>query len=218
MVKWWSTGWRARCSVTLSIPIRAHCSTRFRVARLRGSMRRRWYNSNTAAVQPHLLRSRHLPRVAASIDQQHQRRELAQNTVANNRHRLGERQRQFVFRHAADGFCEFIAERDRQRHGAAVAAGPAIGIGAELVDARQKVRGHADIAVPDIIERDLADLRPQPLQPLGDARLDPLDLVARTAPASPRVQSSAPATLKIRRYRRWSPSPARGRKFRPWPS
>ena len=98
--------------------------------------------------------------------------------MRDNRHRLGERQRQFVFRHAADGLREFIAERDRQRHRAAVAAGPAIGVGAELVDARQEVRGHADIAVPDVVERDLADLRPQPLQPLRHARLDPLHLVA----------------------------------------
>src|SRR5207245_414185 len=112
------------------------------------------------------LTSRHLPRISAAIDQQHQRGQLAQDTVADNRHRLGERQRELVFRHAADGLGEFIAERNRQRHRAAVAAGPAIGVGAELAAASPS---------------------------------------ARTAPASLRAQSAAPAIWRTRRYRRWSP-------------
>src|SRR5262249_31922941 len=46
------------------------------------------------------------------------------------------------------------------------------------MNARQVIRGHADITVPDMVERDPADLRPEALQAFGPARLQPGSVVA----------------------------------------
>ena len=73
---------------------------------------------------------------------------------------MGERQREVSFRLATHSLGQFLPERDRERDGAAVAAGPAIGVGTEAVNAREKVGSHSDIAVPDEIEFDWSDLRP----------------------------------------------------------
>ncbi len=47
------------------------------------------------------------------------------------------------------------------------------------MNAGKEIRGHSDIAVPDVIEFDRPDLRPQPLQALRDNDLEPFGLVAR---------------------------------------
>src|SRR6202008_1462342 len=64
-----------------------------------------------------------------------------------------------------------------------VAAGPGVSIRTELVDARQKVGGHADIAVPDIVEFDLADLWPQFLQARADRGLQLVGIGTNKRPA-----------------------------------
>src|SRR6267142_1894100 len=120
------------------------------------------------------------PRVAPAIDHQHQRREPAQQSMCGDRRRIRERQCKVAFRESTYGFGEFVAERDRKRNRTTIAAGPAIGGGTETMNAGQEIRGHSDVAVPDIIETDLPDLRPQPLQSLRDPELEPLRLVARS--------------------------------------
>ena len=96
-----------------------------------------------------------------------------------------ERQRKIVFRNAAHGFGELIPECDRERNGAAVAAGPRVGVGPKAVDARKEVRGHSHIAIPDMVEAYVSDLRPQPFQSLRDGDLDPLHLVSRADHGAP---------------------------------
>src|SRR6478672_1837515 len=70
---------------------------------------------------------------------------------------------------------DFASKRER----AAVAAGPAIGVAPKPMNAGKGIRGDSEIAVPDVIEFDRPDLRPQPLQALRDSNLESLGLVAR---------------------------------------
>src|SRR5260370_41438832 len=80
---------------------------------------------------------------------------------------------------------ECVAEGERRRNRAIMAAGTAIGGGTETMNAGQEIRGHSDVAVPDIIEIDLPDLRPQVSQSLRDPELEPLRLVARSDHGAP---------------------------------
>jgi len=106
------------------------------------------------------MADREFPRVATTIDHQHQRREAAQQAMRDIGQRFGERQRKLLRGRALCRPGKLLPDRDGERHRAAIAAGPGIGVGAEAVNARQEVGGHADIAVPDIVEPDLADLWP----------------------------------------------------------
>src|SRR3954468_22625373 len=120
-----------------------------------------------------------LLRVAAPVHHQHQGSQAPQQPMRDNRRGLREGQRKIVFRNAAHRFRKLIPERNRERNGTAVAAGPRVRIGPEAVDPGQEVGGHSYIAVPDMVEADVPDVRPQPLQSLRDGVLDPYHLVAR---------------------------------------
>src|SRR5258707_223449 len=100
--------------------------------------------------------------------------------MRDDRHGIRERQRQIGFRNTTYRFGEFSAECYRKRNRATVAASPAVGVGPEAMNAWKEIRGHSDIAVPDVIEFDQPNLWPQPLQALRDNGLEPLGLVAGT--------------------------------------
>src|SRR5437867_6123205 len=88
------------------------------------------------------------PRVAPSMDHQRPRFEPAPQSVGEDRRGIGERQREMLFRNTPHGLGQFISERDRKRERATVAAGPAIGIAPQPMNAGKEIRGHSDIAVP----------------------------------------------------------------------
>src|SRR5947209_4359392 len=60
--------------------------------------------------------SRHLARVAPTIEEQHQRRELADEAMRRNGRRLCERQGQIAFANAANRLRQFMAKRNRDCH------------------------------------------------------------------------------------------------------
>src|SRR5216683_908204 len=175
-VRWWSKVWPAMSLAVLSTPTPKRFWIRFPAALSPGNTRHRC--SHEHGIQD-AQGSSNFPRVAPPVDHQHQGREPAQQPVRDDRHRIRERQRQIGFRNTTCRFGKFITESNRKRDRATVAAGPAIGVGPEAMNSGKEIRGHSDIAVPDVIEFDRPNLRPQPLQALRDNDLEPLRLVAR---------------------------------------
>src|SRR3954466_7524431 len=111
--------------------------------------------------------------------------------MGDDRRGICERQPEIAFRKTTYSFRQFISERDRKRHRASVAAGPAIRIGPKAMNSGKEIRGHSDIAVPDVIEFYRPDLRPQPLQALRDPELESSGLVARAEHSSAGHQAMA---------------------------
>ena len=124
-----------------------------------------------------------------------QRRHAAQQPVQRQRGRRPERQRRLLGRQPAGQPGELLADREGERHGAAVAAGPAPGVRAEHVEARRVVGGHADVAAPDVVEAGLAELRPDTTQPGADAGAQP-------RPAAIGAISAPPVTIRERASQR----------------
>src|SRR3546814_14187610 len=57
-----------------------------------------------------------------------------------------------------------VAKRHRHADGTPIATGPPPGVRAKTVETRQEIVGHANVAVPHIIELDVPDDRPEPLE------------------------------------------------------
>src|SRR6201996_3418464 len=81
----------------------------------------------------------YLSGVIAPKQHQPQRRKPAQQSMGDERCRFREGQREFMIGTTLHRPRQFRAERNRERHRAAVAAGPGIGVGTEAMDARQEV-------------------------------------------------------------------------------
>src|SRR3546814_20852873 len=73
-------------------------------------------------------------------------------------------QRQLAVRDPVGRCGKLVAKRHRQSDGTPIATGPPPGVRAKTVETRQEIVGHANVAVPHIIELDVPDDRPEPLE------------------------------------------------------